>query len=391
MSKIVFCALIALALALSGLAIAQGPVITNNQTLSLEASELPLYPEADPSPMAVLFVSPQTGAFASLGRGAVKGARLAHKRWGGALEFLEVKEEDFPVLEQVANPDRVKIVAGHLFEESLLDNISYYEKRDLPVILPFLDNWETNALGPNYYQLLVSVPAQGRALALDVLASHRNAPAVYILEGDDPSLKLLADSFVETLANPNQEEKTNYKALPKKTVVQRVVIQTPEQDLPEFLATIKKNQKYVVLLALTTRQALGVAPYFLESNFKSSFFYGPMALANRDVGAAYLSLGFNLNLCVPANMADTKNEELSVFIDRYRQEYKEDPVWSSVVAYDAVSLAELALSSEDGFAFLNSSEGHAGLVGTYLFSSSTRPSGILRVDLTNTKNVSYLP
>jgi ABC-type branched-subunit amino acid transport system substrate-binding protein len=331
------------------------------------------------------------------------GARLAHKRWGGEFSLSEAKEElEGPSLSQAKSPGSVKMAAGHLFEESLSASAPYYNARGIPAILPFSDSWETGALGEAYFRLLPSVPEQGRALAREILVSFRGAKAVYILEGTDPALSLLADSFQECLKNPGscepprapakgKKQPPQLNALPKKTPVERIVLDSPEK-LSEFLPKACKNGKCAVLLAVTSRQAILLAPRFSEASLKNSTFYAGTALASRDVGAAYSALGLSLYLAAPLNMADGKNKELESFVSAYRQEYKIDPVWSSVLAYDAVSIAEKALSSGDPMSFLLSPEGQVGIGGSYVFSEGIRPSAVIKIDgKTSAKNASYLP
>jgi ABC-type branched-subunit amino acid transport system substrate-binding protein len=319
------------------------------------------------------------------------GARMAHERFGGEFSLQEAQEEICPSLYQAESPEMVRMAVGHLFEESLLVNAPYYEEAKIPVLLPFLDNWETDKLGDDYYQLLASAPAQARALAREILKLRDKPSVVYILEGSDPPLKLLADSFYEELYDPAKDgSKTKISPLGKRTKVERVILDDAGK-IPEFLATVKKNSKYAVFLALTSRGALNLAPYLVESNLKSSTFYAATALANRDVGAAYASLGFAILFSVPVNLADSKNRELSEFVLNYRQRYKIDPTWSSVVAYDAVALAEKALATENGAGVFNSKEGGVGLSGDYDFQSDARPLSILRVDSKNLKNIAFLP
>jgi ABC-type branched-subunit amino acid transport system substrate-binding protein len=355
------------------------------------ASSPPKVRTKDDQKSAILFVTPQE-ANLPLVSSATLGARMAREELGGEFSLLEAKEEICPSLSQAPNRGRVRMVVGHLFEDNLLANAPYYENARVPVLLPFLDNWETPKLGDNYFQLLASVPAQARALARDILLTKIKPPVIYILEGKEPTLKLLADSFYDALYTPdNENSKPRVSPLAKRVKVERVVLDDMAK-VPEFLSTVNKNQKYFVLLALTSRDAIRLVPYLMESNLKSSVFYGATSLANRDVGSAYASQGFVIQFCVPVNLADSKNERLQDFVLRYRQRYKTDPTWSSVMAYDAVSLATKALSRENWADYLRSPEGSVGLSGDYNFKSDLRPVAVLKVDnKQNLKNISYLP
>jgi ABC-type branched-subunit amino acid transport system substrate-binding protein len=337
----------------------------------------------------VLFVSPRTGPFASLGRGAQLGARLAQRRFGGGTELVEAPEEQDAAASLGNAPGRIKAAAGHLFEGSLVASAPYYRRLGIPVLLPFIDSPGAAALGEEFVPMFPSVTEQGVALALGVLDSRQRPPAVYILESQEPALGELADAFERTLRDPPARGRQRRAALAKSVKVERV----PAEDVlavSEFLSTVKVNRKYVVLLAVPGPFAIKILPLLPESSFKSALFYGGAALAVRDVGAAYASLGFTLNLCVPAQVPDPKDAQLAEFSNVYRQTFKVEPVWSSVSAYDAVKLALLALATGDPLGYLSSPDGNAGIAGTYV-RDRPAPATVISVHRQSPESVAYLP
>ncbi|MDR2612783.1 MAG: ABC transporter substrate-binding protein [Deltaproteobacteria bacterium] len=343
-------------------------------------------------PPAVLFVSPRSGPFAGLGRGAFLGARLAQRRWGGGTELLEAAEEDDPAANLGDAPGRIRAIAGHLFERSLVQSAPYYRRLEVPVLLPFADSPEAATLGPQFMPLFPSVPEQGRALALELLDSRQRPPGVYILEYPEPALGELADSFEEALQSPPPRGKQRRQGLGRNVKIERVPVERV-QDVEELLAGVKVNRKYAVLLALPGPLVLQMLPLLPESNFKSAVFYGGAALAVRDVGAAYSSLGYTLSLCVPAPIPDPKDTKypgLAEFANVYRQAFKVEPVWSSVSAYDAVTLAVIALATGDPMGYLSDSGGNTGIAGSYA-RGRPAPAAVIRVHRQAPGSVAYLP
>jgi ABC-type branched-subunit amino acid transport system substrate-binding protein len=337
----------------------------------------------------VLFVSPRTGPFASLGRGAQLGARLAQRRFGGETELLEVPEEQDAASNLGRTPGRIKAAAGHLFEGSLVASAPYYRRLRIPVLLPFIDSPGAAVLGPEFVPLFPSVSEQGVALALNVLDSRQRPPAVYILESQEPALGELADAFERTLKDPPARGRQKRAALGRNIKIERV----PAEDVravEELLATVKGNRKYAVLLAVPGPFAIKIIPLLPDSSFKSALFFGGAALAVRDVGSAYASHGLTLNLCVPAQVPDPKDAQLAEFANIYRQTFKVEPVWSSVSAYDAVKLALLALATGDPMEYLSSPDGNAGIAGTYI-RDKPAPAAVISVNRQAPESVAYLP
>ncbi|MDR2353911.1 MAG: ABC transporter substrate-binding protein [Deltaproteobacteria bacterium] len=365
------------------------------------AGQVPLQLTEEDLKPAIVFVAPTQGAFKTLGESAIFGARLAHKKWGGELVFLEVPEENLgPVLNQVLNPSRVKAVVGHIFETSLFENAPYYQRQKLPVLLPLLDNWEAQRLGPEFFPMMPDVLEQGRILAQYVLGLKKKPARVFIIESSAEPLKILADTFEETLRNPNpttpesnKKKKNNLRPLSKKIAIERIHLDNI-QEFPEILGTLKGKAEDVVLLALTSREALLMAPYFQNSSLKRANFLGGTALATRDVGAAYATLEYTLFLCLPVHPGNTKNNrELLEFLTRYRNSYKQDPLWASVMAYDAIYLALVKgyFASHDSVKALRETPEHRGLAGIYAFQDDEMPGVVMRVDKHNQGNISYLP
>ncbi|MDR1042136.1 MAG: ABC transporter substrate-binding protein [Deltaproteobacteria bacterium] len=353
------------------------------------ASDFPVPAPDGGLPPAVLFVSPRTGPFASLGRGAQLGARLAQRRFGGGTELIEAPEEQDAATSLGKSPGRIRAAAGHLFEGSLVESAPYYRRLGIPVLLPFIDSPGAAGLGPEFVPLFPSVTEQGVALAVSILDSRQRPPAVYILESGEAALGEFADAFERALRDPPPRGRQKRPALAKGVKVERVAAESV-QDVAEFLETVKGNRKYAVLLAVPGPFAIRILPLLPESNLKSALFYGGAALAVRDVGAAWASLGFTLNLCVPAKVPDPKDAQLAEFANLYRQTFKTEPVWSSVSAYDAVKLALLAMATGDPMAYLSSPDGNAGIAGTYA-RDRPAPAAVIQVHRQAPESVAYLP
>jgi ABC-type branched-subunit amino acid transport system substrate-binding protein len=302
---------------------------------------------------------------------------------------VEAPEEQDAATNLGAAPGRIKAAAGHLFEGSLVESAPYYRRLGIPVLLPFIDSPGAAGLGPEFIPLFPSVTEQGAALALSVLDSRQRPPAVYVLESSEPALGEFADAFERALKDPPPRGRQKRQPLAKAVKVERVAADDA-RAVEEFLAGVKVNRKYVVLLAVPGPTALKILPLMPESNFKSALFYGGAALAVRDVGAAYAQLGFTLNLCVPARVPDPKDAQLAEFSNVYRQTFKVEPVWSSVSAYDAVKFALLAMATGDPMGYLASPEGNTGIAGTYA-RDKPAPAAVISVHRQSPESVAYLP
>jgi ABC-type branched-subunit amino acid transport system substrate-binding protein len=288
-----------------------------------------------------------------------------------------------------SSPGRIRAAAGHLFEGSLVRSAPYYRRLNIPVLLPFTDSPGAEGLGPMFIPLFPTVREQGKILALDLLDSRQRPPSVYVLEYPEPALGELADAFEETLRSPPPRGKQKRQALAKTVKIERVAAETPAQ-VADFIGTVRQNRKHAVLLAVPGPLALGILPLLPESNLKSAVFYGGASLALRDVGSGYASLGFTLNLCVPAPVPDPKDPGLAEFANIYRQSFKAEPVWSSVSAYDAVTLAVLALAAGDPLGYLSNPSGNTGIAGTYA-RDKPPPAAVIKVHRQTPGSVAYLP
>ncbi|MDR1165990.1 MAG: ABC transporter substrate-binding protein [Deltaproteobacteria bacterium] len=348
---------------------------------------------------AIVFVAPKEGPLAPLAQGAFLGADLAHKKYGGELALLSVSESpNAPYFTKVVNPGRVKVVIGHLSESALTANAPYYRQRNLPVLLPFLDNWETEELGAQYFRLVPDVPEQGRLLARFVLGAKKKPKNVLIIESPEAPFALLSNVFQETLRDPyppgpdGAPKKGPLRPLAKTAKVEIIPWEKAE-DLPAVIASLKGTNADFILLALSTQQALQVAPLFCETSFGKANFLGGTALANRDMGSAFAAMKLALFALVPTDPGNyAKKPELRDFTVTYQLINKRTPTWTSVMAYDAVHLAIKAYSTRDDlFSFLRNTEKHVGLAGEYAFGEEKIPSVVLQVDQSKAANHSYLP
>jgi ABC-type branched-subunit amino acid transport system substrate-binding protein len=333
-------------------------------------------------PPAILFTAPKDGDFYHFGNSAILGAELAHKVYGGGFDLIVENEDEGPLYNRVSHFGRVKIAAGHLFESSLAENAPYYKRFRIPVLLPFLDNWETATLGSGFYQLMPDIPAQARLLAERTLKiPSSKLSRIIILESPAAPFQLLADTYVATLKDPSalSTGKQKKRPLAGKVKVLRFVIHSPA-DLATVIAENKLNPQDVVFLALSNSQAVQVAPYFIESNFQKATFLGGASLANRDVCLVYLASKLNLELVVPLDLKNSKIDALNQFIHRFRLSYKQEPTWPSVLAYDAVTMAIKASSVPEGALYLNSGDkGPEGLAGYYSFADRKVPAEVVKV------------
>jgi ABC-type branched-subunit amino acid transport system substrate-binding protein len=338
--------------------------------------------ESKASAQAILFTVKSDGILANFGHSATLGAELAHKEYGQDFELIEESEGDGALYNRVSHFGRVKAAVGHMLESSLLENAPYYRRYGIPVLLPFLDNWETGSLGPNFYQLAPDVPAQARVMAERTLkAPSRKLSKVVILETDAEPFKLLADTYVSTLKDPSSLTTGKNKRRPLSSRVK--VLRYPLKNISELPAILSENKlgpQDIVVLALSNRDALQAAPYFLESNFQKAIFLGGNALANRDLALAFLSANLNLELLVPLDLRNTKNPTLNKFVGLYRARNKQDPTWPSVLAYDAITMAITANSAPNGTMYLSDPESEpTGLAGSYLFAKRKVPSELVKV------------
>ncbi|MDR2340565.1 MAG: hypothetical protein LBF40_10625 [Deltaproteobacteria bacterium] len=337
-------------------------------------------------PPAILFAVRGDGDFQNFGRSAISGARLAHKAYGGGFELIEESEGGGPLPGRVANFARVRAAAGHLFEGSLEENAPYYRRYGIPVLLPYLDNWETGLLGGGFYQLMPNVPAQARLLADRTLRPPTTKLArIVILETPAAPFELFADTYVATLKDPQalSTGRTKRRALPSKVKILRYVMRDM-RELPMIIESSKLTPQDYVVLALSGRQAVQAAPFFVESNFQKAIFLGGTALATRDTCLAYLAANLNLELVLPLDLRNTKIQALSEFVHRYRIENKQEPAWPSVLAYDAVALAIKASSVPQASMYLDGAEAPEGLAGSYAFSEGKVPGEVVRVNRDST-------
>jgi ABC-type branched-subunit amino acid transport system substrate-binding protein len=338
--------------------------------------------EARNYPPAILFTVEENGEYYNFGRAATLGARLAHKVLGGGIDLLVEDEGEGPLYNRVGHFGRVRAAVGHIFERTLAENAPYYERFGIPVILPFTDGWETRTLGRNFYQMMPGVPDQALVLAERTLKNPGKLGRVIILETPAPPFKLLADTYVDTLRDPKalSTGKQKRKALSSKVKVVRVVLDDMTK-LTQAIQENKLNPQDVVLLALSSVQAVQVAPYFLESNFQKAIFLGGSSLATRDLCLAYVASNLNLELVVPLDMRNAKNVALSEFTHRYRIMNKQEPSWPSVMAYDAVAMAIKADSSPDGAMYLTiGDKGPEGIAGNYNFVTGKLPVEVVKVN-----------
>ncbi|MDR2199226.1 MAG: ABC transporter substrate-binding protein [Deltaproteobacteria bacterium] len=331
---------------------------------------------------AILFTAPGDGDFAAFGRSAVLGARLAHRVYGGGFELVVENEGGGPLFNRVSRFGRVKAAAGHLFEGSLEENAPYYQRYEIPVLLPFLDNWRTADLGGGFYQMMPSVPAQAEILAERTLKGSGKLSRIVILETPAPPFALLASTYAATLKDPSALRRGKQKAprkLGAKIPVQRYVLRDL-RELPLIVAENKMGPRDVVLLALSQTQAVQAAPYFMESNFQKTAFLAPSSLAVRDVARAFLAANLTLEVVVPYDMRDTKNAAFNEFVHRFRILNKAEPAWPSLAAYDAVTMAIKVGSVPEGERYLTTGErGPEGLSGFYSFSDGLVPGRVATV------------
>jgi ABC-type branched-subunit amino acid transport system substrate-binding protein len=344
---------------------------------------------------ALLFTAPLDGVYSSFGRSAVLGAELAHRIWGRSPKYdliVENESQEGPLYNRVPRFARVKAAAGHLFGSSLAENAPYYGRYNIPVLAAFPDSRGAEPPGGAVYRLTPDVPAQARLLAERTLKSAGKLRNVVVLETPAAPFRLLADSYEAFLRDPNDPKdgsKRRRPPLPKRVKVTRVVLDDMKR-LEEAVSSIRMTPQDIVVLALSSRQAVEAAPYFRGSNFQNAAFLGGFSLSTRDVCSAYAVAvkGLNLEAAVPLDLRDSKSDLLNEFVHRFRLLNRQDPSWPAVTAYDAVSLAIQGTSSMEGPLFFTEGGGPKGIAGVYNFQEGKVPGALVKV---TADSVVYFP
>jgi ABC-type branched-subunit amino acid transport system substrate-binding protein len=97
-----------------------------------------------------------------------------------------------------------------------------------------------------------------------------------------------------------------------------------------------------------------------------------------------------LELLLPLDLRDTKNEAASEFAHRYRILNKREPSWPAAISYDAVTLAIRAASVPGGWQAYLGAGGKAapvGLSGPYDFAGGKLPGEVAKVTKDSAQNL----
>jgi hypothetical protein len=331
-----------------------------------------------------------SGPLADLGLKARQGAELALNIWGGGFR-LEILDESRPEAVDEIDLGTVAMVLGYFTESRFAADAPRYLYLRKPALLPYLTNEEAAGRGPDlFFQLMPTARGQGRLLALEILRTSRRPSRLLLITGADPSQAALALTLTETLANPARPLDTAALGLseteeapparpasnlrPLDTKAQVVALSLEEALEPKGLAKFGRQKAELVVLALDRTEALRLAPHLAANGYDKIPLWGGPALGFRDVGAAFVSLGLNLRLHLPAvNLAAQGNSAIKDFARQFTDAYKAHPTWISALAFDSLNLAiKAASSSEDAQSLVGFLAGrsHQGLAAYDL-----RPAG----------------
>ncbi|MDR1049872.1 MAG: hypothetical protein LBP95_02095 [Deltaproteobacteria bacterium] len=363
------------------------------------ARPLPTVPELAPAggPPTFILVAPETGHWSVFGSEAVLGAELAIKNMGGNFALKTVDESDPALAGYLQALGSPLVVFGHLFETTLAQAAPYYKKIGAPVILTYIESPQTADLGPGYVRLLPDPASQGRRLAREVPRSGKRVRQVFILEGPDQPQKELAEAFRQHLVNPAAPEPTKADPKPQKPRAMKPsqVTTVAIENADDLLAVndFKSTPQDWILVALPPRLAMRAAPILGGSSMKRATFLLPMSLSVREIGAAFLAADIrNAQMALPLEFGSgkTANKNLSEFRRRYLQFHRREPSWAAVVAYDAATLAQLAVSNEGGaMSYLSDGEmAHVTAAGRPTLGSDGWPVSMVKM---NADQLHWLP
>ncbi len=338
-----------------------------------------------------LLTVPLSGPLEKLGQSALQGAELALKALGGGYR-LEVADEAREPREDLAL-EQALVAMGYFTESRFTADAPRYLYAKRPVLLPFLTTGEAAGQGPaTFFRLMPTYQEQGRFMAMEILRLKKRPQRLLIVVGAGEPLAALATTLEETLSAPPKGEKPSATLKPLDSKAQVLVADPARLQDPAGDEELGQFRPDLVILAIDLGEALRLAPVLADDKLAKTPMWGGAYLGFREVGAAFTSLGLNLNLCLPTvNLADENSRPVQEFNRRFVSAYQTHPTWVSALAYDSLSLAIKAVASGGPEAALTNLSGEHHSLATYDLApggGGTPPMEFMPI---KTETLGYLP